>query len=141
MSNGSPPARRRPTKGSSTGSPPDGSGPTAQRPAVRRTVTGTAPSVRSEPELPVMGTKLVCSAGPSSGEEFALEDGEYVIGRAKDNPIRIPDTSVSRKHVLIRRVGGGWAASDLGSGNGTLLNGEPLTDALPLSHGDTLTLG
>ncbi|HYO52977.1 FHA domain-containing protein, partial [Archangium sp.] len=65
----------------------------------------------------------------------------YVIGRAKDNPMCIPDTSVSRKHVLIRRVDGGWAASDLGSGNGTLLNGEPLTDELPLSHGDTLTLG
>jgi tetratricopeptide (TPR) repeat protein len=88
-----------------------------------------------------MGTKLVCSAGPISGAEFALEDGEYVVGRANNNPICIPDTSVSRRHVLIRRVGGGWAARDLGSGNGTLLNGEPLTDEMPLSHGDILTLG
>ncbi|HEX5747890.1 MAG TPA: FHA domain-containing protein [Archangium sp.] len=94
-----------------------------------------------EPSLPVMGTRLVCSAGPCSGNEFALEEGEYVIGRANDNPICIPDTSVSRKHVLIRRVGGGWEVSDLGSGNGTLLNGEPLTSEMPLAHGDTLTLG
>jgi tetratricopeptide (TPR) repeat protein len=108
---------------------------------VRRTATGAAPAVRAEAPLSLTGTKLVCSAGPSAGSEFALEDGEYVIGRANDNPICIPDTSVSRKHVLIRRVGGGWAASDLGSGNGTLLNGEPLTDEMPLSHGDTLTLG
>jgi tetratricopeptide (TPR) repeat protein len=110
---------------------------------VRKTATGvSSPAVRSAPASePVTGTKLVCSAGPRAGEEFGLEDGEYVVGRANDNPICIPDTSVSRKHVLIRRVGGGWAASDLGSGNGTLLNGEPLTDEMPLSHGDILTLG
>ena len=140
MSNGSPPARRRPTTGSPSGGTPSG-GATGQRPVVRRTATGAAPAVRAEPPLPVMGTKLVCSAGPAAGNEFALEDGEYVIGRANDNPICIPDTSVSRKHVLIRRVGGGWEVSDLGSGNGTLLNGEPLTTEMPLSHGDTLTLG
>ncbi len=140
MSNGSPPARRRPTTGSPSGGTPSG-GATSQRPSVRRTATGAAPAVRAEAPLSLTGTKLVCSAGPSAGSEFALEDGEYVIGRANDNPICIPDTSVSRKHVLIRRVGGGWAASDLGSGNGTLLNGEPLTDEMPLSHGDTLTLG
>ncbi len=133
MSNGSPPARRRPATGSSSGG-----GATGQRPAVRK--TGAVPAVRPAP-LPVMGTKLVVSAGPHAGEEFALEDGEYVIGRAADNPICIPDTSVSRKHVLVRRLGGGWAASDLGSGNGTLLNGEPISDEMPLSHGDVLTLG
>lgn len=98
------------------------------------------PAARPEP-LPVTGTKLVVSAGPAAGSEFGLEDGEYVVGRANDNPICIPDTSVSRKHILIRRLGGGWEVSDLGSGNGTLLNGEPLTDAMPLSHGDTLVLG
>ncbi|HEX8435731.1 FHA domain-containing protein [Archangium sp.] len=133
MSNGSPPARRRPATGSSSGG-----GATGQRPAARK--TGAVPAVRPEPP-PVMGTKLMVSAGPHAGEEFALEDGEYVIGRANDNPICIPDTSVSRKHVLVRRVGGGWAASDLGSGNGTLLNGEPISDEMPLSHGDVLTLG
>ncbi len=88
-----------------------------------------------------MGTKLVVSAGPNAGEEFALEEGEYVIGRSNDNPICIPDSSVSRKHVLVRNLGGGWAASDLGSGNGTLLNGEPISDEVPLAHGDVLTLG
>jgi tetratricopeptide (TPR) repeat protein len=132
MSNGSPPTRRRPTSTTNTGAA------TGQRSAVRK--TAAAPAVR-EPLPAAMGTKLVVSAGPHAGEEFALEDGEYVIGRANDNPICIPDTSVSRKHVLVRRVGGGWAASDLGSGNGTLINGEPVTDEVPLAHGDVLTLG
>ncbi len=131
MSNGSPPARRRPTSTTNTGAA------TGQRSAVRR--TSAAPAVREPSQA--LGTRLVVSAGPHAGEEFSLEEGEYVIGRAQDNPICIPDTSVSRKHVLVRRVGGGWAASDLGSGNGTLINGEPVTDEVPLAHGDVLTLG
>jgi len=131
MSNGSPPTRRRPASASSSDAPPAGA--TRQRPAVR---PSAAPDT-----LPLSGTKLVCSAGPCEGQEFALEDGEYVVGRSNDNPICIPDTSVSRKHVLIRRLGGGWTANDLGSGNGTLLNGEPLTDETPLSSGSVLTLG
>src|SRR5690348_8943965 len=112
MSNGSPPARRRPTTGSSSGAPAGGAssgGATGQRPAVRRSATGAIPAARPEPApMPVTGTKLVVSGGPRAGDEFALEDGEYVVGRANDNPICIPDTSVSRKHILIRRLGGGW---------------------------------
>ncbi len=80
-------------------------------------------------------------AGPRSGEEIPLEEGEYVIGRSNDNPICIPDTSVSRRHVMIRQLGSGWVASDLGSGNGTLINGEPISDETPLAHGDVLRLG
>lgn len=135
MPNGSPPTRRRPPGGSSS---EDSAGATGQRPAVRR--TRAAPAVTADAP-PITGTKLVCSAGPCAGQEFALEDGEYIIGRASDNPICIPDTSVSRKHVLVRRLGGGWTASDVGSGNGTLLDGQPLTDETPLTHGGVLTLG
>ncbi|OJH40436.1 FHA domain-containing protein [Cystobacter ferrugineus] len=137
MSNGSPPTRRRPTTSSSSDAPSGGAA--RQRPPVRR-----SPSAAPPPEpapLPVSGTKLVCIAGPCAGQEFGLEDGEYVIGRANDNPICIPDSSVSRRHVLIRRVGGGWTVNDLGSGNGTLMNGEPLSEETPLSSGAVLTLG
>lgn len=64
-----------------------------------------------------------------------------MIGRATENPVAIPDTSVSRKHALVRRAGNGWAISDLGSGNGTLLNGEAIADETPLAEGDVITLG
>lgn len=70
-----------------------------------------------------------------------LEGDELVIGRASDNPVSIPDTSVSRKHALVRKTADGWAVSDLGSGNGTLLNGEAVADETPLSEGDVITLG
>lgn len=86
-------------------------------------------------------SKLVAQSGPASGQEFALEGDELVIGRAADNPVSIPDTSVSRKHALVRKTEDGWAVSDLGSGNGTMLNGEAIADETPLSDGDVITLG
>jgi len=128
MTNGSPPARRRPPPGASSGG-------TGSRPAVRRTAARPAPA-------PVSATcRLICIAGPKDGEEFALSGDEYVIGRATDNAICIPDTSVSRKHVVLRKGDSGWTVSDLGSGNGTLVNGDAINDETPLANGDVITLG
>ncbi|NVJ23938.1 FHA domain-containing protein [Myxococcus sp. AM011] len=127
MSNGSPPARRRPPSGTPSGG-------TGARPAARRTSPVSAAPASASP-------RLICVAGPKSGEEFSLEDGEYVIGRAADNPICIPDTSVSRKHVMVRKAGAAWMVSDLGSGNGTLVNGEAIGEETPLANGDVITLG
>lgn len=93
------------------------------------------------PKPAQQAARLVAQTGPASGQEFVLEGDELVIGRAADNPVSIPDTSVSRKHALVRSTGDGWAVSDLGSGNGTLLNGEAITDETPLNDGDVITLG
>jgi tetratricopeptide (TPR) repeat protein len=96
--------------------------------------------VRPEP-TPFSGPKLVVTGGPKAGEEFNLEEDEYVVGRSTDNPICIADTSVSRKHIMLRRAGNGWTVSDLGSGNGTLVNGEPIADETVLTNGDVITMG
>jgi tetratricopeptide (TPR) repeat protein len=84
---------------------------------------------------------LVALAGPAAGEEFVLSGDEVVVGRASDNGVSIPDTSVSRKHVLLRRDGAGWAASDMGSGNGTMVNGAAISEETALKSGDVITLG
>ncbi|HEY1086877.1 MAG TPA: FHA domain-containing protein, partial [Archangium sp.] len=55
--------------------------------------------------------KLIAQTGPASGQEFTLEGDELVLGRAADNPVSIPDTSVSRKHALVRKTADGWAVS------------------------------
>lgn len=126
------PPRRRPTSGATgaaraAGAPRRTGAVPAARPAARRA---------AQPQA-----KLICEAGPSSGQEFVLEGDEVVIGRAADNPVSIPDTSVSRKHALVRKTGDGWAVSDLGSGNGTLLNGDAVADETALSDGDVIRLG
>ncbi len=100
--------------------------------------TGANPATKPRPSL---GPTLVAQAGPAAGQEFQLEGDELAIGRASDNPVSIPDTSVSRKHALLRKTDTGWALSDLGSGNGTLLNGDALNDETPLNDGDVITMG
>ncbi|RKH42339.1 FHA domain-containing protein [Corallococcus sicarius] len=125
MSNGPPPARRRPT----SGTPSSGTG---QRAPVRRPTAGASA---------VKPAKLVVIAGPSEGEEFPLSDAEYTVGRSADNPICLQDTSVSRKHITLRRESAGWMVSDMKSGNGTLVNGEPVTDETLLANGDVITMG
>ncbi|MFL5319457.1 MAG: FHA domain-containing protein [Myxococcaceae bacterium] len=84
---------------------------------------------------------LSCTAGPKAGSEFPLDGDEMVVGRATEATISVPDTSVSRKHCVFKREGNGWVVADLGSGNGTLVNGEPVTEDRPLMSGDTITVG
>ena len=88
----------------------------------------------------VEGGRLVCTAGPCAGRTFELSANEVVIGRSSRCGIVIGDPGVSRWHLALRRSLNGWAAEDLGSGNGTTLNGQPLRQATTLSDGDVLSL-
>lgn len=131
MPPGQPPIRRRTSSGgdAQAGARPRRA-PTAGR-GMGAVVEGTEPAA----------AKLVCTAGPKAGHEFPLGDEDVVIGRATDNAISVPDTSVSRKHLKLRRDSGGWIAVDLGSGNGTLLNGEVIAEETRLGNGDVIALG
>jgi hypothetical protein len=74
------------------------------------------------------------------GRRFPLSDVPLTIGRATDATVRVSDTSASRRHAEIRPAGGGWAVVDLGSTNGTRVNGAPITERR-LQDGDTITVG
>lgn len=124
MPNGTIPPRRRPGSGASPSGPRRSGGAAAARRPARET-----------------GAKLVCTAGPKAGSEFPLAGEEVVVGRASDAQISIPDTSVSRRHLKLTPVGAGWAVADLGSGNGTEVNGAKIEEETPLRNGDVLTLG
>ena len=84
--------------------------------------------------------RLVAVAGPKKGSEFTLADDRTTIGRGSDNVLVIPDISVSRQHVLVERAGERWVVVDQGSGNGTKVNGRPVT-RYPLQHGDEIAMG
>jgi signal transduction histidine kinase len=62
------------------------------------------------------------------------------LGRDQSNPIRLHDTEVSRRHAEVRPVDDVYRIVDLGSANGTFLNGQPV-DQAPLHSGDRLQLG
>jgi hypothetical protein len=63
-----------------------------------------------------------------------------VLGRSRDADVRIADLNVSRKHAEVRQRGDEYVVVDLGSTNGTLLNGKPVERA-SLKEGDVITLG
>lgn len=72
----------------------------------------------------------------------ALADAPLTIGRDPDNAITIESPDVSRRHCRIEPDGPGhWRVVDLGSKNGTLLNGRPLTSPARLGPKDTITIG
>ncbi|MCZ7666030.1 MAG: FHA domain-containing protein [Chloroflexi bacterium] len=63
------------------------------------------------------------------------------IGRAPSSTIVLDYTFISQEHALLMERGGQWWLEDLGSRNGTLLNGAPLTETAVVSSGDIITIG
>lgn len=66
--------------------------------------------------------------------------GDLLIGRAKDADVRLSDTSVSRNHARLSMMGGTARIIDLGSQNGTFVNGERIAGTRALLSGDVLTI-
>lgn len=78
----------------------------------------------------------------SDGQQQAvpLKSGKITVGRQEDCQIRIPSPQVSRHHCEITTGGAGVRIRDLGSSNGTTVNGQPVEDA-ELSAGDVVAIG
>jgi pSer/pThr/pTyr-binding forkhead associated (FHA) protein len=76
--------------------------------------------------------------GPGTRHE--LSTGRNVIGRGTEADIRLPDTGVSRKHVDVVLDGGTATVEDLGSTNGTLVNGRRV-NRQALVDGDVIRIG
>jgi sigma-B regulation protein RsbU (phosphoserine phosphatase) len=83
---------------------------------------------------------LVFLAGPIAGRRFKLGDGEYVIGRRSDCQIFVPDMRVSRQHARLWKGDVGWTLEDLGSNNGTYINGVRLQGSSPLKTDDEIMI-
>jgi len=93
---------------------------------------------------PSRGPRLVVSAGPDQGQEYALWGEVIIIGRASREAtweIRLSDREVSRPHARLERRDGTLFLVDLESANGTLLNGVPLAGPAALDEGDVISIG
>ena len=76
--------------------------------------------------------KLRIVDGPQAGAEFPLKEGESEIGRQPECRISLPDPKASRSHAkLTLGADGRCLVQDLGSSNGTFLNGSPLKPRSP----------
>jgi serine phosphatase RsbU (regulator of sigma subunit) len=76
-----------------------------------------------------------------STTERLLDGPSFLIGRSSKADLVVLDRSMSREHARLVRDGEHWKVEDLGSRNGTFLNGQTVTAPTLLSPGDTLTVG
>lgn len=75
------------------------------------------------------------------GRILELPPGEYILGRSSSCSLRFNDANVSRQHVRFNVKRGGVTVRDLGSKNGTSVNGMRVSREVALAHGDRLELG
>jgi DNA-binding response OmpR family regulator len=93
-------------------------------------------SERNVAESPV----LIALSGNLQGTRWVLEKAETVIGRTADCEIVVPSRQVSRRHARLLRTESGFVVEDLGSKNGTHLNGHRIDRPRLLQDGDVLQI-
>jgi pSer/pThr/pTyr-binding forkhead associated (FHA) protein len=96
-------------------------------------MTGTSPGGGRQAELAI-------ETGPDAGHSHRAGDRALRLGRSPDNDIILRDPATSGHHARVERRGETFWIVDLGSTNGTLVNGEPIQEK-ELNHGDRVTIG
>ena len=87
-----------------------------------------------------MSFQLTIAEGKEAGKEFVFDQGSVVIGRTADCDVILYDPGVSRKHARIFSQGKAYYVEDMGSSNGTKVNGS-VVKKKQLSDGDAVALG
>src|SRR5215831_8818801 len=88
-----------------------------------------------------MDVRLVVEEGARHGHTFRMHAPQMIVGRKKGCGLRIPSASVSREHCRLQLIEGILTVEDLGSVNGTLLNGELVAERQTVRPGDQLKVG
>lgn len=101
-----------------------------------------SPVATSAPTPPVQPLHTARQARliSSDGRQFAVGIGSTIIGRGEGAQVRLADVGISRQHARLDYDGSRMVLTDLGSTNGTTVNGNRIT-AAALQHGDVIQLG
>ncbi|MGO9652964.1 oxoglutarate dehydrogenase inhibitor Odhl [Mycobacterium sp.] len=90
--------------------------------------------------LPSGSAVVVVKRGPNAGSRFRLDQPVTTAGRHPGSDIFLNDVTVSRRHAEFRLENGEFCVVDIGSLNGTYLNGKPVQSAV-LANGDEIQIG
>jgi pSer/pThr/pTyr-binding forkhead associated (FHA) protein len=85
--------------------------------------------------------QLIMRSGPTPGASFNLEGDQLTIGRDSTNDLVINDAEISRRHARLTFQGGKYVLEDLGSTNGTFVNGQRLAGPRVLKAGEVVSFG
>jgi hypothetical protein len=124
----------------SPGQPPVSPVVAAPQPPPFQPPTEQAPPYQeryAQPRRPAYRAELVVDGTPRSVQ---LNDGNNVVGRGSDTDLQLMDQGVSRRHADVYVAGGQATLHDLGSTNGTSVNGHPV-QSQQLQHGDVIRVG
>lgn len=88
-----------------------------------------------------LATHLVVTDGPLAGTSLPLRDSGTLIGRNPEASLVLDDDYASGRHLRLHRDETGWVAEDLGSTNGTFLDGERLLRPTRVDVGSQLRVG
>ena len=116
--------------------------PAAARPATSPSKGASRPGAGDgdgDKTMMLLSAAILTSDAAAARNEYPLGPLNE-IGRAEENQIQIASSNLSRKHAVIRAVPGGFSITDLGSQNGTFVNGDRITERR-LADGDTIELG
>ena len=123
-----PGPRRAPTEAPPPPPPP----PRDDRPGIDRTQVISA--------VPASGLSLVIHSGGTAGTSIPVQGTRLTAGRSTNCDVTIDDSTVSREHAAFVRRGAAWWVVDLGSTNGTRVNGSRAAEH-PLQPGDRVEFG
>jgi len=84
---------------------------------------------------------LIVERGPVPATQIPLQDDQLTIGRSAGNDFVLADPEVSRRHIRLVRHDNGFAIEDIGSTNGTFVNGQRISHLTLLQDGDAIDLG
>ncbi len=84
---------------------------------------------------------LVVERGPVPTTQIQLQNDQFTVGRSAGNDLVLADPEVSRRHIRVVRRADGHAVEDIGSTNGTFVNGQRISHLTLLQDGDAIDLG
>ena len=85
--------------------------------------------------------QIIIKKGPTPGRMVELTQDDITMGREASNSLQIEDRGLSRSHARLTRSGSGYNLQDLGSTNGTFVNGKAVSGVYALQNGDIISLG
>ncbi|MEH0111235.1 FHA domain-containing protein [Tersicoccus sp. MR15.9] len=112
----------------------------------RARTTAARAAATPGPEAPAapprqQARRLVVVEGPQEGTVIDLAAGPVMMGRAQESTLVLEDDYASGRHARLFPQGSRWFLEDLGSTNGTFVNNQQLTRAVPIEPGTPIRIG